>query len=59
VEEDILDIELMDHLVLGEGKGQDNLNGDKLDDEAKDLIVVHSGAPSEASKDLMGLVGIE
>jgi hypothetical protein len=35
VEEGILDVELMDHLVPGEGEGEDGLNSGVLDDELK------------------------
>jgi hypothetical protein len=40
MEEGILDIELMDHLVPGEG--EDDTNNGELDDGAEGLIVVHS-----------------
>jgi hypothetical protein len=43
VEEGILDIELIDRLVPIEGKGEDDMDGGKLDDGAKGLVVVHSG----------------
>ena len=44
MEEGILDIEVMDHPILREGKGEDDMNGDQLDDRAEGLIIVHSGA---------------
>jgi hypothetical protein len=59
VEEGILGVELMDLLVLGEGEGEDDANGDELDDEAEGLVVVHSGVLCEAPKDPLGLVAIE
>jgi hypothetical protein len=59
VEEGILGVELMDRPVLGEGEGEDDINGDELDDEAEGLVVVHSGALSEALKDPLGLVAVE
>jgi hypothetical protein len=59
VEEGILDIEMMDRPVLGEGEGEDGSNCGELDDGAKGLAVVHSGALGEASKDPTGLVAVE
>jgi hypothetical protein len=59
MEEGVLDIELMDHPILGEGEGEDDTNGGELDDGAEGLIVVHSGALGEASKGLAGLVAVE
>jgi hypothetical protein len=59
VEECILDIELIDRLVLIEGKGEDGMDGGKLDDGAKGLVVVHSGALGEAPKDPTGLVAVD
>jgi hypothetical protein len=35
MEEGILDVELMDRLVLGEGKGEDDADGDELDNGAE------------------------
>jgi hypothetical protein len=43
MEEGILDIELMDRLVAGEGEGEDGVNSGELDDGAEGLVVVHSG----------------
>jgi hypothetical protein len=57
--EGILDIELMDRPVPGEGEGEDGSNGGELDDEAEGLVVVHSGALGEAPKDPTGLVAVE
>jgi hypothetical protein len=59
VEEGILDIELMNHPVLVEGEGENGPNGGELDDGAKGLIVVNSGALDEAPKDPTGLVAVE
>jgi hypothetical protein len=60
VEEGIVDIELMNHLVPREGKGEDGLNGGELDDGAEGLIVVHSRtALGEALQDPMGLVAVQ
>jgi hypothetical protein len=59
VEEGILDIELMDRPVSGEGEGEDGANSVKLDDRAEGLVVVHSGALGEAPKDPTGLVAVE
>jgi hypothetical protein len=59
VEEGILDIEMMDRSVPGEGEGEDDLNDDELDDRAGGLVIVHSGALGEASKDSTGLVTVE
>jgi hypothetical protein len=55
VEEGILDVQLMNHLVSRE----DTPNGGEPDDEAEGLIVVHSGALSEAPKDPTSLVSIK
>jgi hypothetical protein len=57
VEEDILDIELMDRPVSGEGK--DSSNGDELDGWHEGLVVIHSEALGEAPKDSTGLVAVD
>ena len=44
--------------VLVEGEGENGPNGGELDDGAKGLIVVNSGALDEAPKDPTGLVAI-
>ena len=44
VEEGILDVELMDRPVPGEGEGENGANSGELDDGAEGLVVVHSGA---------------
>jgi hypothetical protein len=49
----------MDRPVPGEGEGEDDSNGGELDDGAEGLIVVHSRALGEASKDPTSLVAIE
>jgi hypothetical protein len=59
MKEGIVDIELMDPPVLGEGKEEDGANGSELDDGAEGLVVVHSGALGEAPKDPTGLVAVE
>jgi hypothetical protein len=59
MEEGVLDVELMDRPILGEGKGEDDTNGGELDDKAEGLIVVHSGALGEAPKDPTCLVVVE
>jgi hypothetical protein len=38
MEEGILDIELMDRPVTGEGKGEDGTNSGELDDGAEGLV---------------------
>jgi hypothetical protein len=42
-----------------EGEGEDSPNGGRLDDGVEGLIVVHSGALSEALMDPTGLVSIQ
>jgi hypothetical protein len=59
VEEGILDVELVDRPVPGEGDEEDGANSGKLDDGAEGLVVVHSGALVEAPKDPTGLVAVE
>jgi hypothetical protein len=59
MEEGILDIELMDRLVAGEGEGEDDADSGELDDGAEGLVIVHSGALCEATKDPTGLIAIE
>jgi hypothetical protein len=59
VEEGILDVELMDRSVTGEGEGEDGSHGGELDDGSEGLVVVHTGALGEAPKDPMGLVAVE
>jgi hypothetical protein len=49
VEEGILDVELMDCPIPGEGEGEDDANCGELDDGAEGLVVVHFGALGEAS----------
>jgi hypothetical protein len=58
VEEGILDVELMNRLVPGEGEGEDGSHGGKLGDEVDGLVVVHTGALGEAPKDPTGLVAV-
>jgi hypothetical protein len=57
--EGVLDVELMDHPVPVEDEGEDGADGGELDDGAKGLIIVHSGALGEALKDPAGLVAVE
>jgi hypothetical protein len=57
VEEGNLDVELMDRPIPREG--EDDSNGGELDDEAEDLVVVHSGALGEAPKDPTSLATVE
>jgi hypothetical protein len=59
VEEGILDIELKDHSILVEGKGEDCPNSGELDYGAEGLVVVHSGALGEAPMDPIGLVAVK
>jgi hypothetical protein len=62
VEEGILDVELMDHPIPGEGEGEDSANCGKfgeLDDGVEGLVEVHYGALGEAPKDPTGLVTVE
>jgi hypothetical protein len=59
VQEGILDVQLVDRLVLGEGDGEDGPNDGELDDGAEYLVVFHSGALSETLKDSTGLVPIQ
>jgi hypothetical protein len=59
MEEGILDVELMDRPILGEGEGEVSENDSELDDGAEGLIVVHFGALGEASNDPTGFVAVE
>jgi hypothetical protein len=59
MEESVLDVELMDHPIPGEGEGEDGVNGGELDDGAEGLVIVHSRALGEAPKDPAGLVVVE
>jgi hypothetical protein len=59
MKEGMLDAELMDHPVLGEGEGENGSNGGKLDDGVEGLVVVHSKALGEASEDPTCLVAVE
>jgi hypothetical protein len=47
MKEGILDVEMMDRAVLGEGEGEDGVNGGKLDDEAECFVVVYSRAQNQ------------
>ena len=49
----------MDRPIPREGEGEDNLNGGEHDDRSKGLVVVHSGALSETSKDPTSLAAVE
>jgi hypothetical protein len=59
VEESILNIELMDRSIPGEGEGEDDANDGEFDDRVEGLVVVHSGVLGEATKDPTGLVAVE
>jgi hypothetical protein len=59
VEEGILDIELMDRPVPGEGEGEDGADDGELDDGVESLVVVHSEALGEAPKDPTSLVAVQ
>jgi hypothetical protein len=59
VEEGILDVELMDHPIPGEGEEEDGVNCGELDDGVEGLVKVHYGALGEAPKDPTGLVAVE
>jgi hypothetical protein len=59
MEEVILDIELMDHPVPGEGEEEDNTHGGELDDGTEGLVVVPSRALGEAPNDPTSLVAVE
>jgi hypothetical protein len=57
MEEGVLDVDLVDRPVPGEG--EDDADGSKLDDGAEGLIVDHYRALGEAPKDPAGLVAVE
>jgi hypothetical protein len=59
MEEGILDVELMDRLVAGEGEGEDDADSGEFDDGAEGLVVFYSGALGEAPKDPTSLVAVE
>jgi hypothetical protein len=50
MKEGLLNVQLVDRTILGEGKGEDGPNGGELDNEDKGLILVHSRTLSEAPK---------
>jgi hypothetical protein len=51
MKEGVLDVELMDRPVTGEGEGEDNADSGELDDGAEGLVIVHVGALGETPKD--------
>jgi hypothetical protein len=59
MKEGVLDVELVDRPVPGEGEGEDSVDGGELDDEAESLIVVHAGSLGETPKNLASLVAVE
>jgi hypothetical protein len=59
MKEGVLDIELVDRPVPGEGGGEDGVGGGEHDDGAEGLIVVHTGALGEAPKNPAGLVAVK
>jgi hypothetical protein len=59
MKEGVLDIELMDRPVPGEGEGEDDADGGELDDGAEGVVVVHTGALGETPKDPTGKVAVE
>ena len=59
MKEGVLDVELADRPVPGEGEEEYGADGGELDDGAESLIVVHSGALGEAPKDPTGLVAVK
>lgn len=48
VKEDILDVQLVDRLVPGEGEGKNSSKCGGLHDEAEVLVVIYFGTLSEA-----------
>jgi hypothetical protein len=59
MEKDILHIELLKRLVMGDNSGEYRAHGGRFHNWAESLIVVDSGALSEPSKDSTSLVAIE
>jgi hypothetical protein len=59
MKEGVLDVELVDRPVPGEGKGEDGADGGELDDRTEGLIVVHAGSLGEALKNPAGLVAVK
>jgi hypothetical protein len=59
VEQDVLDIQLVHRLAPEEGQSQHGANGGGLHDEAESLIVVHTGALGEPTKDPACLVPVQ
>jgi hypothetical protein len=59
MKEGVLNVELMERPVPGEGEGEHDANDGELDGGAKSLIVVYTRALAKAPKDLAGLVAVE
>ena len=59
MEKGILDVELMDRQFRDRARERTARTGGELDDGTEGLIIVHSGALGEASKDPAGLVAVE
>jgi hypothetical protein len=59
MKEGVLDVELVDRPVLGEGEREDDTDCGELDDGVEGLIVVHAGTLGEAPNNPAGLVAIE
>jgi hypothetical protein len=59
VEEGVLDVELVHGPTPRDSQSQHSPDGDRLDDRAEGLIVIHSGALSEPSENPTSLVSVK
>jgi hypothetical protein len=59
MKEGVLDVELVDRPIPGEGEEEDGADGGELDDWAESLIVVHAGSLGESPKNPASLVAVE
>jgi hypothetical protein len=59
MKESVLHVKLMNGPIPGVSQGEDGADSSWFDDEAECLVVVNTGALSEAAKDPTGFVSVE